>query len=74
MPEMTKVESRHVWEMGYDPETKELHVRFIPSVQNPEGRLVIYHEVGQETAIQLLSAPSPGTALNSLVKGRFEHR
>lgn len=74
MPEMTKTQSSHVWEVGYDPDKAELHVRYIPSVKEPAGRLVVYREVDGETAKQVLTAPSIGQALHQFVRGRFTHQ
>ncbi len=72
MPEMNRVASSHVWETGYDPAAQELHVRYIPSVKNPEGKMVAWSGVPPETAIQILHAPSVGSALRTLIYGKFE--
>jgi hypothetical protein len=70
MPQMQRVESSHVWEVGY--EGGDLHVRYWPSVKHPEGRLVRYVGVDQKTADDVMAAPSIGQALHLFVKGRFE--
>ena len=74
MPEMTQVNSSHVWEIGYDADTATLHVRFAPSVKHPAGRLVVYGDeespIDPETASQVMTALSVGGALNDLIKGR----
>lgn len=74
MPKMTKTQSSHVWEVGYDPDKLELHVTYIPSVAYPAGKRVVYHNVDLETAKQVMTAPSIGQALHQFVRGRFTHR
>jgi hypothetical protein len=71
---MKEVASSHIWEVGYDSEASELHIRYVPSVASPEGRLVIYHEVDAKTAEQVMSAPSVGTAVHELIRGKFQAR
>ena len=74
LPEMQRVSSSHVWDVGHDPETQTLFVRFKPSVKHPAGRLVQYLGVDADTAQRVIDAPSIGQALNSFVKGVFEMR
>lgn len=74
MPEMRKVNSSHVWQIGYDPDAAILHVRYHPSVAHPAGRLVEYLDVDQKTADRVMTAPSIGTALHTFVKNSFEYR
>jgi KTSC domain len=69
---MTRVESSHVWEIGYDAEDNTLHVRYWPSVACPEGRLVRYLGVDQKTADAVMNAPSIGSALHAMVKGKYK--
>jgi len=70
MPEMTRVQSSHVWDVGY--EEGVLHVRYQPSVKHPAGQLVQYLGVDQKTADAVMSAPSVGAALHDMIKGKFE--
>ena len=72
--EMRRVNSSHVWQIGYDPDTRTMAVRYIPSVKHPAGRLVEYLDVDPQTWTRINSAPSVGSALHSFVKGVFEFR
>jgi hypothetical protein len=65
---MRSVFSSNVSEVGYDPETQELHVRW----QN--GKLSIYSGVPADTADGVMNAASVGGALNDEIKGTFPHR
>lgn len=67
MPEMRKVYSSHIDEVGYDAEAQEMHVRF----QN--GSHIVYQGVPPEAARGVMNAPSIGSALWGTVRGRFEH-
>lgn len=69
--DMKSVSSSSVWQIGYDSETSDLHVKFIPDVKNPGGRLVVYHGVPQDVAQDVMDAPSVGSALNSSIKGTY---
>ncbi len=71
---MKEVVSSHIWEVGYDPDGEVFSVRYIPSVRNPEGRLVEFIGVDAKTAEQVLSAPSVGQAVHQLIRGKFEAR
>lgn len=70
MPEIRRVESSHVWEIGHEGDT--LHVRFWPSVKHPAGRLVRYLGVDAKTAEAVMSAPSIGGALHNMIKRKYE--
>ncbi len=72
--EMKAVSSSHIWEVGYDPEDQILAIRYAPSVKSPEGALVEYAGVDAKTAEQVLAAPSIGSAVHQLIRGRFETR
>ena len=69
--EMKTVQSSAVWQIGYDADTNDLHVRFIPAVKHPAGRLVIYHGVPPDVAQDVIDAPSVGIALNQSIKGTY---
>jgi hypothetical protein len=71
---MTRVRSSHVWEVGYDPESRVLAVRYHASVKHPAGRVVEYAGVDEKTAASVMDAPSIGSALHNFVKGVFEER
>lgn len=69
---MKRVYSSHIDEVGYDPDTKELHVTF----QGKEGKAAktaVYMDVPADIAQQVVDAPSVGTALHNLIKGNFAH-
>lgn len=66
--EMRKVFSSHVDAVGYDPETKELHVSY------SKGQFAIYEDVSPETADEVMGSASIGQALHRLVKGKHEYR
>jgi len=68
MPEMRRVFSSHVEEIGYDAEKQELHVKY------RDGRTSVHDGVSQATADRVLSAPSIGTALHQHVRGKHGHR
>jgi hypothetical protein len=72
--QLTRVQSSHVWEVGYDPETQVLAVRYHASVKHPAGRVVEYHGVDEKTAASVIEAPSVGSALHNFVRGVFEER
>lgn len=64
---MRRVFSSHIDQIGYDAVSQELIVKF----QN--GKTAVYMGVPFEVAQDVLSAPSIGTALNQLVKGRYSY-
>lgn len=79
--EMQSVQSSHVWRIGYDPETRQLAVHYIPSVNYPSGRIVTFADVPPDTAAQVVPGldpnaeiPSVGGALNAVITGKFEYR
>jgi hypothetical protein len=67
---MRSVYSSHVDEIGYDPETEELHVRY------NTGRTVVYDGVPLTVAaaVQSGSVASIGEALHEHVRGKYQHR
>jgi len=62
MIEHLPVESSSIKHIGYDPETKELHVTF-----HDTGKYV-YHNVPQETYDGLMASSSKGKFLHHNVK------
>ncbi len=68
---MSRVYSSHILEIGYDAEAEELHVRYAPTVKNPQGDVVVYREMDAETANDILTAPSIGAALHADVRGKY---
>ena len=66
MPEMIFVESSNIEAIGYDDDTQELHVQFLPSGH------YIYSDVPREMFDNLMNAPSKGSFLNREVKGVYQ--
>lgn len=71
MPEMRRVFSSHIEQVGYDPESQELHVHFRGSRNTPD-RVVIYRDVPPAKGNAVLSAPSIGTALHFSIRGSHD--
>lgn len=70
MPEMTRVLSSHVLDVGYDD--AGFWVRYAPSVKEPRGALVVYRDVPPEIAERVFKAPSIGSAIYNELRGRYE--
>lgn len=66
--EMRSVYSDAVDEIGYDDETKELHV-----VWKRNGRRSVYSGVPPEVAEETMNAPSVGQALRNSVQNTYAH-
>lgn len=67
-PKMVMVSSSNVEAVGYDPNSRELWVRFI------NGGTYVYSEVDERTHEELMNAPSIGSYLNREIKGNFAYR
>jgi hypothetical protein len=67
--EMRQVFSDWVSEIGYDPETQELHVGY----KRGKRRSAVYRGVPEDVAARVMSSPSIGEALHAEVRGQFEH-
>lgn len=65
--QLKSVFSSHISKVGYDAESKELHVEF------KNGKTAVYMDVPADVAQQVTDAPSVGTALHEIIKGRFPH-
>ena len=63
--DMQPVSSSNLEAVGYDPATKELHVRF------KSGSTAQYFDVPEDVHQQLVSAPSVGKHYHQHIKGRF---
>lgn len=59
--------SSNVSSVGYDAESKILHIRW------SNGRESTYENVPEEKALHIANAPSVGKALNSEIKGNHPH-
>lgn len=64
--ELRQIFSTHISAIGYDPDTKELHVKF-----KSNGKTAVYSDVPSDVARMVTDAPSVGTALQQFVKGKF---
>ena len=71
MPAMRPVFSSHVHSIGYDEETRELHVRF-QAIGNTPSRTAVYRDVSPKIANGVLTAPSIGMALHLRVRGQHD--
>lgn len=67
-PEMVMVSSSNVEAVGYDPDSRELWVRFLG------GGTYVYSGVDERTHEELVNAPSVGSYLNREIKGNFDYR
>lgn len=67
MPEMNYVDSSNVEAIGYDPDTRELHVQFIKS-----GHYV-YLDVEEWVFSEFMQAESKGQYLNQSIKGVYSY-
>ena len=63
---MTPVLSSHILSVGHDPE-RGLIVEFV------DGAVVNYRGAPAELADMIAKHESPGRALNTLVRGKFDH-
>ena len=64
--EMTPVTSSNLHSVGYDPATKDMHVRF------HSGNTATYRNVPPETHQAFVSAPSVGKHFHQHIKGRYQ--
>jgi hypothetical protein len=65
---MKRVFSSYIEWIGYDDKDGSLHVQY----QN--GKTSIYENVPMGTAMDVINAPSVGTAIHSLIRGKFSHK
>ncbi len=63
---MNPLKSSHISEVGYDPETQELHVKF------STGHTYSYPGVSQEQHDALVAAESPGKHFREKFRGVVE--
>ena len=66
MPEMIFVDSSNVEAIGYDAETRELHVRFVKS-----GETYVYYGVEEWVFEDFKRSDSKGTFLNTVIKVKY---
>lgn len=65
---MKSVYSSMASEIGYDPDTKEMIVRW------NNGKTSAYKDVPEDVAQECANAPSVGQYLNSEIKPNYSHR
>jgi hypothetical protein len=65
MVDMQYVDSSNIEAIGHDEKAQELHVRFL------SGDSYVYHGVPREEFDNLMAAPSKGSYLNRMIKGRY---
>ena len=68
MTKMLPVYSSHVDQIGYEPSTSELHVKW------QDGKVSIYSDVSAQKAKQVMGSWSVGKALTEQVKNVHPHR
>lgn len=68
--EMRQVFSSWVTDIGYDPETQELHVNYAKG----RRKSAVYHGVPEDVAARVMAAPSIGEALHAEIRGSYDHK
>lgn len=68
MREMHHVDSSCIEAIGYDPTTRELHVRFLES-----GETYVYYNVEEWAFQEFMQSDSKGTHLNTKIKVRYDY-
>ena len=70
--EMKRVFSSHIDSVGYDPDTRELHVQYQGKKDKP-GKTAVFMDVPQDVAKLVVDAPSVGTAVHQFLKDKYAH-
>ncbi len=68
MPEMHFIDSSNIEAIGYEPDSQELHVRFLKS-----GETYVHYSVEEWVFQELMQADSKGQYLNSNIRGRYQY-
>ncbi|NKB48132.1 MAG: KTSC domain-containing protein [Alphaproteobacteria bacterium] len=68
MPEMQFVDSSNIEAIGYEPDSQELHVRFLKS-----GDTYVYYGVEEWVFQEFMQADSKGTYLNAKIKPSYQY-
>lgn len=68
MVEMHYVDSSNVEAIGYDSDSRQLHVRFLKS-----GATYVYYDVEEWRFDEFRQAESKGTYLNGDIKGVYDY-
>lgn len=67
-PQMEYVDSSNIEAIGYDPDARELWVRFV------SGSTYVYTNVPPATYSDIMRADSKGSYLNREVKSNYDYR
>lgn len=67
MPEMQYVDSTNIEASGYDPDSLELHVRFLKS-----GETYVYYNVEEWVFQQFMQADSKGAYFNTNIRDLYQ--
>jgi hypothetical protein len=67
-PQMYPVDSSNIEAVGYDPEEREIYIRFL------DGRTYAYGNADESTFVDLRSADSVGSYFNRVIKPDFPCR
>jgi hypothetical protein len=70
MPEMRRVFSSQIEQIGYDPTRQELVVQWKARKLEPQGQTSVYGNVNPDKARQIMNAESVGKALHEMVKSQ----
>lgn len=70
--QMKSVFSSHIAKVGYDEASQELHVEFQQKGQKA-AQTAVYSGVPPDVAKMVVDAPSVGSALHELIKGKYAH-
>lgn len=68
MVDLYPVDSTSIEAIGYDPGSRELHVRFLQS-----GRTYAYFDVDETVYEEFRQAPSIGQFFNANIKGVYDY-
>ena len=68
MPDMHFVTSSNIEAIGYDPDTMEIHVRFLKS-----GATYVYYNVESWVFDEFMQSDSKGTYLNNQIKQLYDY-
>lgn len=66
--QLNTVQSTNIMAEGYDPTTKELHIKF------KSGGIYSYENVSEQVYSLFKQSPSKGSAFFNLIKGKFNHK
>lgn len=65
--EMVAVKSSNITAVGYNPNTRELHIHFRGGAQ------FVYTDVSRETFLEFMAAESKGAYFYGKIRGNYKH-